>query len=66
MAATDRLHGDIIDADKFAWSTDDTLKNSKSPDASYFFGKNIESGSYKCKICQYVPSVSHALCRTLI
>ncbi|KAJ7665623.1 hypothetical protein B0H14DRAFT_2658494, partial [Mycena olivaceomarginata] len=36
MAATDRSHGHIIDADKFAWSTDDTLKNSKSPDASYF------------------------------
>ncbi|KAJ7302386.1 hypothetical protein DFH08DRAFT_826713 [Mycena albidolilacea] len=42
MGATDRSHGHIIDADKFAWSTDGTLKNSKSPDASYFFGKNIE------------------------
>ncbi|KAF8197181.1 hypothetical protein K438DRAFT_2119583 [Mycena galopus ATCC 62051] len=46
--------GRIINADKFAWNTDDTLKNSKSPDVSYFFGENIESGSYKCKICQYV------------
>ncbi|KAJ7831297.1 hypothetical protein B0H14DRAFT_2592743 [Mycena olivaceomarginata] len=59
MVATDRSHGHIIDADKFAWSTDDTLKNSKSPDASYFFGKNIESGSYKCKICHLTTRREH-------
>ncbi|KAJ7815240.1 hypothetical protein B0H14DRAFT_2603623 [Mycena olivaceomarginata] len=45
--------------DKSAWDTDDTLKNSKSPDASYFFGKNIESGSYKCKICHLTTRCEH-------
>ena len=54
MAAKGKSHGHIIDADKFAWNTNDTLKDSKSLDVHYFFGENIESGSHKCKICQYV------------
>ncbi|KAJ7827944.1 hypothetical protein B0H14DRAFT_2594899 [Mycena olivaceomarginata] len=54
--------GLTVDDDGFAWADDSVLSaKTRAPDAKFFFGLHVASGSQKCRLCSVVYAKTSSL-----